>query len=245
MYDAGKILAGLAVFGALVTGPIWYGIGKGTGGLPELQKPAGEKQCIEPTAFMRARHMELLDQWRLAVVRVADRVYVASDGKRHDMSLTRTCLRCHADERVKGHDGKSLFVRTAELSTSRHAKVACSQCHSQVNASRVRPCETITQEVDCSSCHDEIGRQYLSSTHGRLLTRKDPNAPSCKECHGNHGVLGRLDPHSPTFSTNVPTLCARCHREGQKAAVRYIGRQHAIIEHYTERIHGQGLLQSG
>jgi hypothetical protein len=40
-------------------------------------------------------------------------------------------------------------------------------------------------------------------------------------------------------------LCARCHREGQKAAVRYTGRQHEIIQHYTESIHGKGLLKSG
>ena len=156
------------------------------------------------------------------------------------------CLRCHENTNLKrARDGVSLYVRAVDLGNSRHSKVACSQCHSEVNASRVRPCETITHEVDCSSCHDEIGRQYLTSTHGQLLSKKDPNAPSCKECHGDHGVLGRLNPQSATFSTNVPALCARCHREGQKAAVRYTGRQHEIIEHYTESIHGKGLLKSG
>ena len=158
------------------------------------------------------------------------------------------CMRCHANEHLKrARDGASLYVPAAELENSRHAKVACSQCHSEVNASHVRPCETITRQVDCSSCHehDEITRQYVSSTHGQLLAKNDPNAPTCKECHGNHGVLGKRDPQSPTFATNVPKLCARCHREGQKAAVRYTGRQHDIIEHYTESIHGKGLLKSG
>ena len=98
MFDAGKIIVGLAAFGALVTGPVWYGLGRGgTGAPPELPKPVGEKQCIEPTPFMRARHMELLDQWRLAVVRAEERVYVAGDGKRHGISLTGTCVRCHAE----------------------------------------------------------------------------------------------------------------------------------------------------
>jgi uncharacterized protein with PIN domain len=156
------------------------------------------------------------------------------------------CMRCHRDEKLRrSRDGQSMYVNTTELSHSRHTKVACSQCHSQVNASRVRPCETITQRVDCTSCHDEIGKLYLTSTHGQLLGRNDSNAPSCKECHGTHEVLGRRDPQSATFSTNVPTLCARCHREGQKAAVRYSGRQHEIIQHYTESIHGKGLLKSG
>ena len=97
MADAGKIAAGLLVFGALVTGPVWYGLGRGTGAPPDLAKPAGEKQCIEPTSFMRARHMELLNGWRDAVVRRDEHVYVASDGKRHEISLTGTCLRCHSD----------------------------------------------------------------------------------------------------------------------------------------------------
>lgn len=156
------------------------------------------------------------------------------------------CLRCHADEQLKAsRDGRSLSVRAAELAHSRHAKVACSQCHSEVNASRVRPCETITRKVDCASCHAEIGQQYQRSTHGQLFAKNDHNAPTCKECHGTHDVLGRYDPQSPTFATNVPDLCARCHREGQKAAVRYTGRQHDIIERYNESIHGKGLLRSG
>jgi hypothetical protein len=97
MYNAGKIVLGLGVFAALVTGPIWYGLGRGKGAPPELQRPTTAKQCIEPTAFMRAKHMELLDSWRNAVVRRSERVYVSTDGQRHDISLTGTCLRCHED----------------------------------------------------------------------------------------------------------------------------------------------------
>jgi len=156
------------------------------------------------------------------------------------------CLRCHADERVKASaDGRSLLVHAEELAGSRHARVACSQCHSEVNASRVRPCETIAHRVDCSSCHAEIAQQFQRSKHGQLLAANDANAPTCKECHGDHHILGRQNPASATFATNVPSLCARCHREGQKAAVRYTGTQHEIIQHYTESIHGKGLLKSG
>ncbi len=94
---SGKILLGLGVFAGLVSAPAWWGIGRGRGAPPELEKPADAKQCIEPTEWMRARHMELLDTWRQAVVRDDARVYVASDGRRHAMSLTGTCLRCHAE----------------------------------------------------------------------------------------------------------------------------------------------------
>jgi uncharacterized protein with PIN domain len=155
------------------------------------------------------------------------------------------CLRCHGQQQLKSHDGRSMFVRASEVAGSRHAKIACSQCHSEVNASRVRPCETITRNVDCSKCHEELGQQFQKSKHGQLLAAKDPNAPSCKECHGTHGILGKRNPESLTFATNVPNLCARCHREGQKAALRYTGSQHEIITHYKESIHGKGLLKSG
>ena len=155
------------------------------------------------------------------------------------------CMRCHQNERLHASDGRRLFVRAEELSGSRHTKVACSQCHSEVNASRIRPCETIKHKVDCTNCHAEIGQQYERSEHGKLLAKSDTNAPSCKECHGTHGVLGKRDPQSLTFATNVPDLCARCHRSGQRAAVRYNGPERDIVYRYTESIHGKGLLKSG
>jgi hypothetical protein len=157
------------------------------------------------------------------------------------------CLGCHGDAEpdLVSSDGRSLQVAEEEIRQSRHAQVSCSQCHSGVNVSRERPCETITQKVDCDSCHAEVGQQYEASIHGQLLARGDPNAPTCKECHGRHGVLGRLNPTAPTFAINIPTLCARCHREGEQAAERYRGAEHDIVASYTESIHGKGLLKSG
>ena len=155
------------------------------------------------------------------------------------------CLKCHQEKALRAKDGRPLFVDEKEHQVSRHAKVACSQCHSGVNVSFRRPCESITTKVDCGACHTEIAQQYARSQHGKLLLDGDPNAPSCTECHGTHGTLGRLQGSSPTFATNIPRLCARCHREGEKAAVRYKGPEHGIIEAYTESIHGKGLLKSG
>ncbi len=142
-------------------------------------------------------------------------------------------------------DGHSLYVDESELNHSMHVKQACSQCHTGVSRSLVRPCETIKQKVDCGSCHVEISQQYQQSTHGQLFAKKDLNAPTCLECHGTHSVRGKRDPASATFPTKVPVLCARCHREGQKAAVRYTGPEKEIVERYTESIHGKGLLKSG
>jgi uncharacterized protein with PIN domain len=158
----------------------------------------------------------------------------------------KDCLACHARKNIRSSkNGRSLFVDASELTHSRHANVACSQCHSEVNASHVRPCDSISKPVDCSACHAEIGTIFQKSIHGVLDAKNDSNAPTCKECHGSHGVLGKANPKSATFPTNVPSLCARCHREGEKAAVRYVGSEHQIIKHYTLSIHGKGLMQSG
>jgi cytochrome b subunit of formate dehydrogenase len=158
----------------------------------------------------------------------------------------RDCMSCHGEPGiVASRDGRSLQVLPDDLHVSIHSNVACAQCHSQVQASHERPCETITEKVDCGSCHEDQERQYLRGIHGQLDAKDDPDAPDCLECHGTHRILGVDDPASPVFPINVPALCARCHREGEKAATRYVGEEHDILQHYEESIHGKGLKKSG
>ncbi len=151
----------------------------------------------------------------------------------------RDCLRCH------GRAGDKLFVSAPELAGSRHARTACVQCHTGGTPSHARPCDTIAPKVDCSVCHAEVVTQYRESTHGQLAAKGSPDAPACRDCHSPHATRGKNDSASPTFSRNVPALCANCHRTGRKAAMRYAGKQDHIVEHYNESIHGKGLLESG
>jgi len=156
------------------------------------------------------------------------------------------CLTCHGKKDiVASKDHHSLFVDEKELNDSIHAKVSCSQCHTQVTISKVRACETITKKVNCATCHSQQVDLYAQGIHGKLFNKGDPNAPSCEECHGTHGILSQKNLKSPTYPTNIPTLCGNCHREGQKAAVLYKGTQHNITTNYIESIHGKGLLESG
>jgi hypothetical protein len=156
------------------------------------------------------------------------------------------CLNCHENrDLISQVDGRSLYVDHKIQQKSIHTNTACSQCHSEVNISKVRPCESIKNKVDCSSCHAEIGDEYTKSTHGTLDANLDKNAPNCKECHGTHNVLGKHNPLSPIFAINIPTLCAKCHREGEQAAIRYTGTEKDIIQHYEQSIHGKGLIKSG
>jgi len=97
MYDKGKIAAGILIFLALVTFPFWYGKGRTATppsislDTPEIRKLA-VKECIEPTPYMRANHMELVKSWREAVVREENRVYVNREGKKYSMRKTRNIL---------------------------------------------------------------------------------------------------------------------------------------------------------
>jgi len=99
MYDGNKIIPGLIVFLAILSFPIVYNVATGeTSTGPTLTVGTNETQCVEPVDYMRSSHMTLLDQWRTSVVRDGVRTYVATDGKTYDMSLTNTCLKCHADK---------------------------------------------------------------------------------------------------------------------------------------------------
>jgi hypothetical protein len=99
MYDAGKVIAGIIIFLSFLTFPVWYNALKGKAAyIPDLKIVTKEKQCVESTGYMRTNHIKLLNEWRDAVVREGNRLYVASDGKRYEMSLSGTCLKCHLNK---------------------------------------------------------------------------------------------------------------------------------------------------
>ncbi|MBF0506215.1 MAG: sulfate reduction electron transfer complex DsrMKJOP subunit DsrJ [Nitrospirae bacterium] len=104
MYDSGKIITGLLVFVAIVSFPFVYS--RGTNIVkpePKIDTPVIQqmavKQCVQPRAFMRAEHMQLLNDWRDSVVRDGNRVYVGFGGKQYNMSLQNTCMHCHSNKK--------------------------------------------------------------------------------------------------------------------------------------------------
>jgi cytochrome b subunit of formate dehydrogenase len=160
----------------------------------------------------------------------------------------KDCLSCHAKPGLTAiRDGQtiSLTIDTTEVKSSIHRNTACAQCHTGASVSEKRPCATIVTKVDCSICHADVVSIYKTSTHGTLSERGDPNAPVCMDCHGKHGIKEHRNTTSPTYPTHVPELCGKCHREGNKAALRYKGDEHNIVSNYIESIHGKGLLESG
>jgi len=99
MYDAGKIIGGLVIFLALVTSPMWYNMASGKADFkPDPKIITTAKECVMPTDYMEAKHMDLLFEWRDEVVRQGIRTHIAPDGKEYNMSLTKTCLDCHSNK---------------------------------------------------------------------------------------------------------------------------------------------------
>ena len=125
MYDAGKVILGIVVFLALVTFPLWYNLaGEASVAAPVLEKAQGT-QCVEDTEWMRARHMDLLNDWRDEVVRDGERYFVGPEGQRMEKSLSNTCLSCHVN--------KDKF---------------CDRCHNYMSVDPYcRDCHVIPKEV--------------------------------------------------------------------------------------------------
>ena len=91
----------IVVFVAVMLSPVWMGMaGKADTPKPEITKElkAEGKKCVRSASWMRANHMQLLDEWRDEVVRDSDRddVYM---GIHTDKSLSRTCMKCHDNKK--------------------------------------------------------------------------------------------------------------------------------------------------
>ena len=112
MYNGKYVIPGIVAFAVLMLAPFLYNILSGTSyAKPELQLPKDHTECIEPTDYMLAEHMHILDVWRDKVVRDGMGTYTASNGKQWEMSLQNTCMNCHVNKAEfcdKCHDATSV-----------------------------------------------------------------------------------------------------------------------------------------
>ena len=139
-----------------------------------------------------------------------------------DNLATVNCQRCHfpgnpvgapEDVNYKGYV-ESVHGRL-RLAGSRKAPL-CQDCHGDHDAfkhtdeashvSKARVPET------CGRCHIEAYTQYRRSAHGvSLLMKRNQEAPSCTDCHGEHGILPPKEQGSEVSATNIPETCSSCH----------------------------------
>lgn len=96
MYDGGKILVGVVIFLCILASPLVYNTVMGKASfVPDPKISGQEKRCVMSTPYMRSEHMKVLNTWRDEVIRQDKRFYETADGRVYDMSLTKTCMKCH------------------------------------------------------------------------------------------------------------------------------------------------------
>jgi len=141
MYKGGKIILALIIFVAFLTFPFFYNMGKANAG-PDIPVVASatNTQCVEPAEYMRANHMQLLNQWREESVRNGQSVYINSQGKSFEISLQDTCLKCHTT------DAEKEAAKTGGLTNpaANASPQFCASCH---DYTAVKPL--------CWNCHFE------------------------------------------------------------------------------------------
>jgi Cytochrome c3 len=153
-------------------------------------------------------------------------------GKPTPTQVIEVCGRCHSDARFMRQYNPSLRIdQVAEYYTSVHGrrlrelkdpKVAtCASCHIPHS---IRPPSDSRSSVyplrvadTCGSCHanaeymapykiptDQLAK-YKKSVHWKMMTSKgDLSAPTCNDCHGNHGA-------APPGISWVGNVCGQCH----------------------------------
>ena len=139
MYDGGKIITGLIIGIGLLLSPFIYNAGKAAKAPePVLTEKAKEaKECVASTPYMKAWHMQLLDDWRHTVVRDGERYY-QSNKSTWDMDLVerwRHIVIGEGDDYYKTHSGKVFY---------KSLQVTCMECHSN-------------KYKFCDQCHNYMG----------------------------------------------------------------------------------------
>jgi nitrate reductase cytochrome c-type subunit len=176
MRDRGPIFAGLFIFVALFTFPLWRGALTHTvARQPELTLPAGQKDCVLPAEQMRKTHMQLLIQWREDKVRNGITTYTAYDGKQYSASLTGTCLKCHGDQ------ASDAQTRPAALSSSPRF---CETCHQYSGVSTPY----------CFDCHVNPKQATALQASSASLPERGPDQGSAVASLGTaQQLLARID----------------------------------------------------
>jgi hypothetical protein len=152
-------------------------------------------------------------------------------GKPTAQQIPAFCGKCHSDANLMKKFNPSLRVdQVQEYFTSVHGnrlkggdqKVAtCISCHG-VHGIRAPddPQSTVfplNVAETCGKCHGDAERmseygiahdqydKYRSSVHATALYEKhDLSAPTCNDCHGNHGAV-------PPGINSVANVCGQCH----------------------------------
>lgn len=177
---------------------------------------------------MATRNFLLISSW-LAFFGAATLYAQAPPDLEKNRARERKCLECHDDEVLFGADAEGR-LRSVRVHTGRYQKsvhfgkdLTCFDCHPDATDEH-HPREGV-RTVPCDACHtgdhDDQGRDYRHSAHGRLFAEGVDNAPDCQHCHSAHYTAEKADPASLVHPSNIRATCGACHP--QQARLTYAG----------------------
>jgi predicted CXXCH cytochrome family protein len=152
-------------------------------------------------------------------------------GKPKKLDIPAYCGKCHSDANLMKRFNPSLRVdQEREYYTSVHGKLlksgddrvaTCISCHSVHGIRAINdPLSSVyppNVARTCATCHASADymrsfgiptdqfEKYKLSVHAKALNDKqDLSAPTCNDCHGNHGA-------TPPGIASVANVCGQCH----------------------------------
>ena len=152
-------------------------------------------------------------------------------GKPRTLDIPAYCGKCHSDANLMKRFNPSLRVdQESEYYTSVHGKLlktgeqkvaTCISCHTVHGIRAVSDPLSSVYPLNvadtCAKCHgkadymqsfkipsDQVVK-FKTSVHAKALYQKqDLSAPTCNDCHGNHGA-------APPGIASVANVCGQCH----------------------------------
>lgn len=152
-------------------------------------------------------------------------------GRPRTLDIPAYCGKCHSDANLMKRFNPSLRVdQEREYYTSVHGMrlkegdqraATCVSCHSVHGIRAVKDALSSVYPLNvadtCAKCHGSADymrgfnipndqfANFKTSVHAKALYEKqDLSAPTCNDCHGNHGA-------TPPGITSVANVCGQCH----------------------------------
>jgi cytochrome b subunit of formate dehydrogenase len=163
------------------------------------------------------------------------------------------CARCHADTKLiqkfeipvedpVGRYKNSVHGRAVAAGNLKAA--VCSDCHGshEIQPGREMTSNTSKRSIPqtCGKCHKDVLADYSVSVHGEAVAKGILEAPSCVDCHGEHGIVETKSPDSPVSPMHLATkTCGHCHAD-VTLAKRY-GFSTERLSTYLQSYHGMAV----
>ncbi len=149
------------------------------------------------------------------------------------------CMSCHSGEHFANY-AQSVHAQSGNPKAASN----CTSCHSTHYIQRIsekEPAERKTfAEQICASCHADVAKKYMASDHGVALTSGVKGAPTCIDCHGEHGVVSPMTEAAKTSRKSEAEMCLKCHLDNPRVRER-VGPTAGFIASYESSVHAQAV----